>query len=518
MYYLKLALLLLAPLCHGIMDNDAQRPIKESVEVGSHARLVRKHELSKGALVDLGQAKGETSSHLNSSSGPMVDLGWAPCDWQKSTSDETMRCVDGTYCNPKQEQWTCCATHGGRSKCPLEFPRMCHKKDCGGNDYCCASWCEYYDGDRPCHVKHQIYGMDQGWLNIKLRDDAGTPLPEWTDLYSGPMTWEMWYARRPQVSGINTQDGNSIFTTYADNHNDNTYSTHNRRRNIGVYIQPDTGDLSITSFVGDPATNSTPDADDPFEGAHVTLGPKIDDYNWHHIAAVWNRTAGLAWLVVDGVKHDKYVKYEPGTENPGVDGKLVIGGGHLGKTTTFQGSQVRIWKTALHERHLRAINHCGEPEVPMSDLRAFYRLSGTLDNEVNSGFLTLEAEGTQGVFAEAEPCRAGPPGFKGEDAFGGPPGPTGLAGPNGPTGPSGAEWGPPGPPGRNGTKGPPGNPPALPSFWFQQADFTDLYIAAPVSTVLTILVALVIYWQYVKGPKAAGGGGGGGEEWEGEWK
>lgn len=360
---------------------------------------------------------------------------------------------------------------------------------------------------------------------MELREESGgsgggSVLSDWSDLYAGPMTWEMWYARRPQVSGINTQDGNSIFSTYADNHNTDEYSSNNRRRNIGVYIQPDTGDLSITAYVGAHTTEEEPEPDDPFDGAHVVLGPKITDYNWHHIAAVWNRTSGLAWLVVDGVKHNKLLKYEPGDENPGEDGKLVIGGGHLGKTTTFQASQLRIWKTALHQHHLEAINKCGEPNLPMGDLRAFYRLSGTLDNEVNSGFLPLEAEGTQGVFAEAEPCVEGPPGFKGEDAFGGPPGPTGPQGGLGPQGPKGVKTGPPGIPGKLGAKGPPGNPPAQPAFWFQQAVYMDLYICAPICVALTLLVAIVLWVQYVKQSKSADSGGGEGEEWAdpGEYK
>merc|ERR1719375_783291 len=94
-----------------------------------------------------------------------------------------------------------------------------------------------------------IYGMDSGWLTFNTRDGVGTTLSQWESLYAGPMTWELWYQRRPQGAG-NTEQGNAVMATYADNHNTDTFSAHNRRRNIGVYIQPNTGELSVSTFVG----------------------------------------------------------------------------------------------------------------------------------------------------------------------------------------------------------------------------------------------------------------------------
>jgi hypothetical protein len=391
---------------------------------------------------------------------------------------------------------------------------MCNQRDCGGNDYCCAAWCEYYDGDKPCNIKQQIYGMDQGWLTLDTRA-SGTVLPDWTDLYSGQMTWEMWYARRHQDNGTNTDDGQAIFSTYADNHNTDAFDTHNRRRNIGVYIQPHSGKLSIASFVGE-SVQEAPEADDPVGGAHVVLGPTIADYNWHHIAVVWNRTEGKGWLSLDGIRHETPVRYEPGDENPGIDGKLVVGGGHLGRTTTFQAAQFRLWKTGLQKHHLTRINQCGEPDLPVSELKAFYRLSGNLDNDVNSGFLPLRWEGTQGVFAEATPCDIGPPGFKGKDAFGGDDGPLGAPGPMGSQGDTGTVWGPPGPPGKNGTKGPRGKGPPPPSWAFSEASYSDLYKCVPICIISTCLVGLIIHNRFVKEKGDAGKGAGEGESWEGE--
>jgi len=318
------------------------------VEVAATSHLLRSEPRSRHEVVTVVDLERSSSKSLVGVESPKVDLGWAPCDWQKPTKDHTMHCVDGTYCNPHAEQWTCCATHGGRLQCPNSLPKMCNKRDCGGNDHCCASTCELFDGDKACHIEHKIYGMDRGWLTFPTRDEHGDPVSEWTDLVSGPMTWELWYARRPNVVG-NTNEGNAIMSTYADNHNTNAFSAHNRRRNIGVYIQPDTGRLSLGAFVGE-SSKVDPDPKDPLAGAHTMLGPAITDQNWHHIAVVWSRAEGRAWLYVDGKKHTESVRYEPGEDNPGLDGKLVIGGGHLGRTTTCKVSQFRLWKLGLRRK------------------------------------------------------------------------------------------------------------------------------------------------------------------------
>jgi len=451
---------------------------------------------------------------------PKVDLGWKPCDWQTPTDNEMLHCKDGHVCNPHEEQWTCCATHNGRLQCPKDFPRMCNQKNCGGNDYCCAEWCEYYDGDLPCTIAHQIYGMDSGWLTFFTRDSSNTELPEWKDLVSGPMTWEIWYARRPQF-GANTDKGNTIMSTYADDHNTNTYSTHNRRRNIGVYIQPNTGHLSMATFVGDSA-KETPEPDDMFAGANVVIGPAIRDNDWHHIAVVWNLTEGKGWLYLDGEKHWQAVEYQPGDENPGLDGKLVIGGGHLGRTSTCQVSQFRLWKVPLAQEHISRIMECGEPDLPITDLKGFYRLSGDWDNSItNSGFLSLEPEGTEGVFADGNPCEVGPPGFKGKDAFGGAAGPIGEPGMPGPEGKASYVEGPVGEPGPNGTQGPPGQAPPPPAHIYADATMTDYFICVGISLTITIIGAGLMHKRAKgsdnDGEALHGAEGYGGENWEGQY-
>jgi hypothetical protein len=456
-------------------------------------------KLAKTARLQKEKQQRSASNHTSGARrGAKVDLGWAPCLWQTPTIDSQLHCKDGSYCDPKVSQWTCCATHGGRAQCPNDYPKMCYQKDCGGNDYCCADWCEYYDGDLPCDIKHRIYGLDNGWLTMLTRDETETVLQEWKDLYAGPMTWEIWYSRRTQAD-TNTNDGNAIMATYADNHNTNTYDSHNRRRNIGVYIQPDTGELSLATFTG-ASVQKDPKANDPLGGAHVMLGPRIVDQNWHHIAVVWNRTEGMGWLYLDGKVHFEGVRYElVADENPGMDGKLVIGGGHLGRTSTAQVSQFRMWKVAMQQHQIKKIMECGEPDLPSSNLKGFWRFSGDLDNSVTSGFLPVVQEGSQGIFAEGEPCVAGPAGLKGKDSLGGPPGPAGPDGDAGDPGQANTEWGPPGPPGLNGTKGPEG-PAAIveeESGLFAKATYTDYYACFGSCAVLTLIAAVLIYNSFV---------------------
>jgi len=316
--------------------------------------------------------------------------------------------------------------------------------------------------------------------------------------------------------GSNSDKGNAIMATYADDHNTNKYTSHNRRRNIGVYIQPQSGHVLLSTFVGE--APESPDGD-LYQGAHVVIGGfKIQDTDWHHIAAVWNKTEGKGWLYLDGVKNPEPVTYEPNNENPGLDGKLVVGGGHLGRTSTCQVSQFRMWKAALTESDIKAIVSCGEPNLPIAALKGFYRLSGDLENSAaGSGFLPLVKEGTPGIFADGNPCVAGPPGLKGRDAWAGPPGPRGEPGDAGPPGEKGVEWGALGPPGPNGTKGPPGNAP--PSHQGSAAaTFTDYYICFGISAVVTIAGGGIMHMHFSKkrGQKAADVGAGAGQAWQGE--
>ena len=57
-----------------------------------------------------------------------------------ANDDESLTCVDGTKCNPHENGWACCVSHGGRTNCPKSEPVFCSvPKACGGGkDYCCA--------------------------------------------------------------------------------------------------------------------------------------------------------------------------------------------------------------------------------------------------------------------------------------------------------------------------------------------------------------------------------------------
>lgn len=400
---------------------------------------------------------------------------------------------------------------------------MCNQKDCGGNDFCCAAWCELYDGDRTCPEKHYIYGITRGWLNMPTKASDGSPIQEWSDLIAGSMTWELWYARRTQTA-TNSAKGNSIMSTYADDHNSDTFSDpslSNRRRNIGVYIQPATGQLSLAVFTGDSA-KETPVAGDLYGGAKVMLGPTIPDEDWHHIAVSWDKQAGQGILYLDGVMHPEAVPYEPGTDDPGMDGKLVIGGGHLGRTTTCQVSQFRIWKVALDVNHMKEIVGCGEPNLPSTDLRGFYRLNKDLTNSAGSSGLesNLKPEGPDGfsgaeAFEQGNPCVIGPPGLKGVDANYGPPGPPGPAGKTpGRKGKDNSTVGLPGPRGINGTKGPPGNPGPPAAEMLTSATWTDFYSCFKLCAVSTMVVGILVYRQYIMEPKPKSAASA--EEWAGE--
>ena len=83
------------------------------------------------------------------------------CPWSTSLKeDDTLLCWDGYYCNINVDAdgWACCNKHGGRAKCPSNYPVMCAKKNCSANksDYCCQERgvCDKgYNGVRPCKEK-----------------------------------------------------------------------------------------------------------------------------------------------------------------------------------------------------------------------------------------------------------------------------------------------------------------------------------------------------------------------------
>jgi hypothetical protein len=72
------------------------------------------------------------------------------CPWLQATwVFDQLECMDGTFCSG----WACCENHGGRLRCPANYPHMCQHQTCGGDGggYCCSSGgCSSAGGLREC--------------------------------------------------------------------------------------------------------------------------------------------------------------------------------------------------------------------------------------------------------------------------------------------------------------------------------------------------------------------------------
>lgn len=73
------------------------------------------------------------------------------CPWLKPTDQNyVMECRDGTGCNTASVGWDCCYAHGGRARCPANFPLMCMDTTCDGGDRCCEEDCSDKGGELGC--------------------------------------------------------------------------------------------------------------------------------------------------------------------------------------------------------------------------------------------------------------------------------------------------------------------------------------------------------------------------------
>lgn len=73
------------------------------------------------------------------------------CPWLQQTNGEALHCMDGSYCVPRLEGWSCCSERGGRERCPASHPVMCNNKKCY-DDHCCGAFpfaCGH-NGPRGC--------------------------------------------------------------------------------------------------------------------------------------------------------------------------------------------------------------------------------------------------------------------------------------------------------------------------------------------------------------------------------
>merc|ERR1712070_1257009 len=86
-----------------------------------------------------------------------------------SGEDMTLECMDGSRCIAfrevgEHEGFDCCATRGGRARCPRALPFMCARPNscAGGTAYCCAmhaSDCDATEGGlRTCDGGSSLSG------------------------------------------------------------------------------------------------------------------------------------------------------------------------------------------------------------------------------------------------------------------------------------------------------------------------------------------------------------------------
>lgn len=69
------------------------------------------------------------------------------CPWARSSGViGQFACADGSLCAGE----LCCASRGGRVRCPAGAPSMCSRRSCGAGDYCCSTDCRDLGGLRPC--------------------------------------------------------------------------------------------------------------------------------------------------------------------------------------------------------------------------------------------------------------------------------------------------------------------------------------------------------------------------------
>lgn len=105
------------------------------------------------------------------------------CLWtQHSGQDNVMECMDGYRCSGFVDGWSCCSNHGGRAKCPQNWPLMCAQPNCAaaGTDYCCLTDCTYFGGNRECSALSVLNSESRQSVseNIERENFSILPLTE----------------------------------------------------------------------------------------------------------------------------------------------------------------------------------------------------------------------------------------------------------------------------------------------------------------------------------------------------
>jgi len=162
--------------------------------------------------------------------------------------------------------------------------------DRSGQQIAPAFFCAYSCEDRGkvtrpgrCFEKTEVFSTrGVSWMRLATRmseipEGAGVnivPLTEeWATYSAGDMTWEGWF----HVKAAPAAGRSMLIGTFGTNDADNTFSNQNRRRHGAIWLETD-GTLGLSSNTG--------------ESSGYIQGPNVIDGKWHHVAAIWNQTAG----------------------------------------------------------------------------------------------------------------------------------------------------------------------------------------------------------------------------------
>jgi len=242
-----------------------------------------------------------------------------------------------------------------------------------------------------------IYDNGKSYLTYPTRDGTGQVTPEWTNVYSGDMSFDVWFRLSPtQDSFQSSFHRTPLMATYGANHNTNTYSSSNRRRNVGTFLNGNHGNeqdgtIMLSAFTGPGATDQ----------AFTVSSVRVDDDAWHHVAMVFSRSTSTASMYVDGVL-DGSIAYTPDTENPGLDGQLLIGGGTMNDPNRMVNAKLanfRIWQKGLTASEVAYYKD--NADASASGTAALYPLSEGFSS-IACGTQQLTASSGAGVFVSED--------------------------------------------------------------------------------------------------------------------
>jgi len=167
----------------------------------------------------------------------------------------------------------------------------------------CAYNCGVGRGEvtRPgrCFVKSDVFstrGVSWGFLVTRLSEvpdgvSANVPpfIAEWETYSQGDMTWEGWF----YVKSPPSPERSMLMGTFGTNDASTLYSGSNRRRHGAIWINDD-GKLGMSTNTG--------------TSSGYIQGPNIVDGKWHHVAGIWNQTAGGGSRILKSFKflHVRY--------------------------------------------------------------------------------------------------------------------------------------------------------------------------------------------------------------------